>query len=306
MRGNKPPRRTPSSPRTPTGASLRLAAIYLVVGALWILLSDRALSFFVRDPNVYMYMQTWKGWFYVAITSVVFALIARAELSRQAKLRNQLASALAEKEALLHELHHRVKNNLQLASSLVSLRMSSLEDEEARSFLAEHLSRLKAIALVQDKIYASNDVAMVDIVDYCKDASDEYSSLYPSWEIGFSSSFKNYHISLEKAVAFALLLDEVVSNSIFHAFVGRQTGSVSIELAPALREGALVLSVRDDGTGFNPTSIEGDSIGFQLIKQLADQLSGSLEYHFEGGTEFSLTFLPNQSSASLSVDPSNR
>lgn len=276
-------------------AAYRLMAIYFVIGSAWILFSDKVLEFMVRDPGWYARLQTIKGWFYVAATSVLFGLFAFTELRRAAEMRDlrekdekKIAAMLAEKNDLLQELHHRVKNNLQLVSSLISLRMDMVAEDETRRFFTEFLLRIKAIALAQDKLYASDDLAGIDLRALVQDVVEELAAQFSDRPVSFVlDSGGTMMVRLEKGVPLTLAVNEILLNSVAHAFPDGRTGRVAIELT---EDGAGVhLSIRDDGVGFDPEKIPDDSIGFSLIRILVGQAGGSVAYNSplteKGGTE---------------------
>lgn len=297
-------RRGSVAPKTevlrPAAAAFRLAGIYFLVGMVWILFSDRALAVCVQNSSTYAWFQTWKGFFYVIVTSVVFAMAAHRELLREAKLSKRLADSSAEQESLIRELHHRVKNNLQLASSLASLRIPRIENDETKAIFVEYLARLKTIALVQDKVYATGCLAIVNLGDYCSEAIAEYRGLYGRHDLSFRGPGNAILVPVDRAVPFALLLDEVVSNAAVHAFGSDGAGSIVVEFS--FDGASAFLSVRDDGVGFDPSEVLDDSLGLKLIGGLCEQLGGSYGYRFEGGTIFELRFPASQSGLSLPAE----
>jgi len=288
---------------TPAAPAFRLALIYFLIGSLWILFSDQILVALVPDPIVYARMQTLKGWFYVAVTSILFGVFALTELRRLSAARKleaelKLAAALAEKDALMRELHHRVKNNLQLISSLVSLRSEGMMDEGVRTLFVEFQTRIRAISLVQDKIYASGDMSRIDLGDLVKDLVSEFSSVFadnayrpasaadgtphiPGMENGVVSDTKRALIrfscvvdgtvlvQVDRAVPIILTLTEVLMNAVLHAFPDYEEGRVEVLVG---RDADKVLvRVADDGVGFDPDMIPKDATGLQIVRSLAAQ-----------------------------------
>ncbi len=267
--------------------SLRLTLVYFFVGALWIISSDKVLGAFVQDAGQYARLQTVKGWFYVAVTSVLFGLFAFAELKSIAALRESerrarrefeetVSASLREKEILLRELNHRVKNNLQLISSLLSLRMDRIADQASRSFMMEFLSRIKSMALVHDSLFASDDFSEVDINFLIREAVSEYAVAFGSLGIRFTASTEDgLKVDMEKAVPIALILNEAVLNSIGHAFPGGKGGQVQISARSA--GDTVEIEVRDDGIGFDPAAVGEHSVGFSIVRGLAQQIGATAD-----------------------------
>lgn len=292
----------------PWPVALRLMLLYFLIGSAWILFSDRALAALVDDPQVYAELQTYKGWFYVAATSVLFGLFAYAELKRSDELRRRqetgerkIAEMLKEKDALLRELHHRVKNNLQLISSLISLRMDMLDQAEAKRFFSEFLLRVRAISLAQDKLYALDALSGIDLGELVRDVVAELAAQYRDRPLRFScESNGTVLIHLETGVPLSLAVNEILLNAVSHAFPDGRPGHVSVELS---EEGAgLLLLIRDDGIGFDAKHVPADSIGVTLVQILVDQAGGTVGYRSPvgaaGGTEVSVRVAaPNAPSA---------
>ncbi len=268
--------------------SLRLTLIYLCVGAIWIVSSDSVLAELVRDGKTYAMLQTVKGWFYVAATSALFGLFAYAELKRVAALRESerrarrefeetVEASLREKEALLRELNHRVKNNLQLIASLLSLRMDRIDDQASKAFFVEFLSRIKSMALVHDSLFSTEDFAEVDLRMLIQEAVGEYATAFGSLGVRFSASVEeNLRLEMEKAVPVALIINEAVLNSIDHAFPDGTGGSVRIAARAA--GDAVELEIRDDGVGFDPAAIGDKTVGISIVRGLAQQIDASAEF----------------------------
>jgi two-component sensor histidine kinase len=276
-------------------AAFRLMALYFVIGSLWILFSDKALEVLVPDPDQYAHLQTLKGWFYVAATSVLFGLFAFTELRLAAEMRNKreadekkIASMLAEKNDLLRELHHRVKNNLQLISSLIYLRMDALPQDETRRFFSEFLLRIRAISLAQDRLYALEDLSGIDLRALVGEVVDELAIQYRDRSVRLAMApGGTVLVRLDKGIPLSLAVNEVLLNAVAHAFPDGRPGRVTVELT---EEGnGILLSVRDDGVGFDPAEVPEGSIGFSLIHILVCQAGGTVEYRSplgsEGGTE---------------------
>ncbi|MBN2206529.1 MAG: PAS domain S-box protein, partial [Candidatus Aminicenantes bacterium] len=207
-----------------------------------------------------------------------------------------LKSSLREKEVLLREIHHRVKNNLQVVSSLLSLQSRHLKEGEAMSFLKESQRRIRSMALVHEKLYQSKDLARIDMAGYIESLVQhlfQASRVAPS-QVRFRSGIRDVALDINTAMPCGLLISELVSNALKHAFPGDRAGTIAVELRPE-GEGTYVLIVRDDGAGF-PEGLDyrrTDSLGMQLVLLLVEQLDGTIELAERtraGGTEFRVRF----------------
>jgi two-component sensor histidine kinase/sensor domain CHASE-containing protein len=200
------------------------------------------------------------------------------------------------KEILLKEIHHRVKNNLQVISSLLDLQARAARDEETRRLLSESQGRVRSMALIHERLYGSGS----DALNFAEYARDLVASLRHSWagssdRVAVSVDFEDATLDLDVAVPCGLVINEWLTNALKHAFPGDRPGSVHVSLRRR-PEGLLALSVVDDGVGL-PPEVDPDSpgsLGLRIVKILATQIRGVLETvrgPADGrGTSFSLVF----------------
>jgi PAS domain S-box-containing protein len=217
--------------------------------------------------------------------------------------RQQLAAlqaALAEREVLLREVHHRVKNNLQIISSLLNLRLQTPSDPAARDLLRESQLRIKAIALVHQRLYSSASFARIDLEDYvCSlvaNVRDAYAPLNPPVEV--SLDVARVSVCMEHGIRLGLILTELVANAFKHAFVGRRAGCVRIGIRP-VDDQRLEARVEDDGVGL-PEDLarrSANSLGLALVRNFVEQLRGGLSFESQpgAGTRFRFVFLRERS-----------
>jgi PAS domain S-box-containing protein len=209
------------------------------------------------------------------------------------RLQSQLSASLNEKVVLLQEVHHRVKNNLQIMSSLIGLQMRKVPENTARGALRECQARIQAIALIHEKLYQSQDYARVPFSDYVHGlvASLLHGRGTLDGRVKIALAVEKIDLGVDLAIPCGLLLNELVSNALTHAFPGGREGSIQIALI-ALPGDRYRLSVVDDGIGLPPGfDVERvDSLGFQLVATLKEQLDGTLETSGTGGAAFHLTF----------------
>ncbi|HEY0821651.1 MAG TPA: sensor histidine kinase, partial [Rhizobacter sp.] len=200
----------------------------------------------------------------------------------------RLTHALDEKETLLKEVYHRVKNNLQVVQSLLALQRRSVPEGPARAALDDSVQRVRAIALVHEKLYQSGSLASVSLPEYTRDLLFQIGEVAGQRHIAVRADIEIAHAGLDGAIPLGLLVAELVANAYKHGFRGRSEGEIHVVLRPA-PDGA-ALSVSDDGVGLpEGFSLQGASgtMGLQLAASLARQLGGELQVHSGQGTCFS-------------------
>jgi len=227
-------------------------------------------------------------------------LILSAEVARRRRTEEALVvseSALKtmviEKDVLLKEIHHRVKNNLQIISSLISLQAASASDKDMSEFYHVTRRRVRSMALIHEQLYRSTDLSAIDMGEYAQSLALEMSSAFAPRpdKILLNVSAEPISLSLEKAIPCGLLLQELVSNAYKHAFPGERCGSVSISLSRT-GDGLVCLEVEDDGIGFKP-EVELSSartLGLLIVNTLSQQLGATMTFSANSGTSISLSF----------------
>ena len=204
--------------------------------------------------------------------------------------------ALEEKTVLLHEIHHRVKNNLQVISSLLNLQSRGATGDVAAA-LAESQGRIKAMALIHQLLYERNDFSSVDIAEYlkrlCNLLSESHRSIRPRFQFVLEAD-DGVCVSLKRAVPCGLLVNELVTNALKHAFPEPRTGQVRVALAKG--DAGFTITVADDGVGLPPEVLPGvtRSLGMQLIPLLTDQACGSWQLDRDNGTRFTIRIAPDE------------
>ncbi len=200
--------------------------------------------------------------------------------------------SLREKEALLKEVHHRVKNNLQVISSILNLQSGYTKDQPTREMLRESQNRVRSMAWIHESLYRTENVSSVSFDKYLEKLGQNlflsYRTSNQNVELRFTTD--SVQLDLDRAIPCALMVNELVSNSLKYAFPDDKEGE--IELVLKANGTQVELSVRDNGIGL-PISIDvatTDSLGLQLVSTLADQINGSLQLAREGGTQFTVTF----------------
>jgi two-component sensor histidine kinase len=200
---------------------------------------------------------------------------------------------LQEKERLLKEIHNRVKNNLQVISSLLNLQAGYIEDEPARLKFKESQDRLKALALIHEKLYQSADLTSIDFAGYIRNLAVHLfrSHKVDAHAVALQINTDPINIDIDRAIPCGLILNELLTNALKYAFPNGKTGAIRIHChEDAHRQ--LVLTVGDNGIGL-PRDLDfrqTDSLGFQLINTLIDQIHGTIALDRMGGTTFNISF----------------
>ncbi|MDP3177538.1 MAG: histidine kinase dimerization/phosphoacceptor domain -containing protein, partial [Spirochaetaceae bacterium] len=213
----------------------------------------------------------------VSISADRVLLVSRDITEREAQ-EERLRSSLREKEVLLKEIHHRVKNNMQVISSLMSLQAGAFRDEKDKELSAETQVRIHAMARIHELLYDSPDLASIDAADYLAILARELAGSYGRSTIDLE--LESARLTLDEAVPLGLIANELATNALKYAYPQDQNGKILLKLKS---EGSsLVLSVEDEGRGL-PKSVDpatADSMGFLLVRSLAEQLEAELR--FEG------------------------
>jgi two-component sensor histidine kinase len=203
-----------------------------------------------------------------------------------------LRALVGEKELLLREVHHRVKNNLQIISSLLSLQASQSRDPRIVAMLRESQGRVRAIATIHEKLQQSGSVARVDLAEYIRGvASQLFSSYGGAGRILLLMDIEPLELALDTAIPCGLIVNELVSNALKHAFEDGRHGEIRIEMG-RMEDGRLRLLVADNGIGLpEPGLVREGSLGLELVKALAEQLGGTLEVTRDApGATFTIRF----------------
>ncbi|WP_319759479.1 histidine kinase dimerization/phosphoacceptor domain -containing protein [Maridesulfovibrio sp.] len=217
--------------------------------------------------------------------------ILSEEISARKKSEAIVRASLTEKEVMLKEIHHRVKNNLQVISSLLSLQSGYTEDEEAANLLRECQHRVRSMSMLHEKLYRSEDLSRIDMSEYAvtliKFLLRSYSvdsKIRPTYDI------KDIHMGIDSAIPCGLIINELVSNALTHAFDQDEDGELKISMF--MENGFIKLIVSDNGRGlpedFNIN--ESRTLGMTLVETLAQQLRGNVHFYNDNGAIFQISF----------------
>ena len=219
-------------------------------------------------------------------------LLIANDITESKKAEKEIKSSLKEKENLLREIHHRVKNNMQIISSLLNLQTKYVNDVEAIDVLQESQNRVKSMAMIHEKIYQSNDLEEINFADYIQSL---ISNLFYTYNVDknlIKSTFKieNITLNMETAVPCGLIISELISNSLKYAFPNKMHGEIIVSLKSI--EDKYELMIKDNGIGL-PEGLDLnnlESLGLLLVKILTEQIEGELIINSENGTEFKILF----------------
>jgi PAS domain S-box-containing protein len=216
------------------------------------------------------------------------------DITDRRRAEEQIKASLQEKEVLLKEIHHRVKNNLQIISSLLNLQSKYITDPQALQMFIDSRNRVKSMALIHEILFQSRDIANIDFSEYIKNICIQLFRSYgaQSQKIGLVINVKDIILDVDTAIPCGLIVTELVSNSLKYAFVDGRPGKISIEFS-SNDSSVLTLIVSDDGIGF-PRNVDFkkmESLGLKLVIALASQLAGTVELDHSSGTTFKITFV---------------
>ncbi len=220
-------------------------------------------------------------------------LVACRDITARVEADRTIVESLCEKETLLKEIHHRVKNNFQIINSLFDLQLMNTEDPDIREGIREPKARIHAMALIHERLYQSRDFSSIDFADYLGELARELFFTYNadperiSLEIGAES----VSLDMDRAIPCGLILNELMTNSLKYAFPDKdRSGRIAVSLER--RRDSIVLRVEDDGVGFDSVAMgrSPSSLGLTLARMLSEQLKGSFELESGAGTKATVAF----------------
>ena len=265
--------------------SLRIAGVYALAASVWIVLSDRLLSFLVGDFTDLVFYQTFKRIFFVVATTLLLFMYARFQLSKlislQSKQRQNALEALKEKEVLLREVHHRVKNNLQVIVSLLNLKGG------AETCASDVRDKVRSMALVHELLYASPDLSAVDASAFAKGLAELMRDSSERAGLYISSESDNFPLNASTAIPIGIFIVEACSNAIQHAWpeYPEKGSMLQVHVSVRLEAGMIIAGVKDNGRGFESEAHDSTKTtlgnllggsGTALMDAVASQVNGSI------------------------------
>lgn len=223
--------------------------------------------------------------------SSIFTAIVR-DVTERVAAEEKMLSTLREKEVLLKEIHHRVKNNLQVVASLLGLQARAAADEQMRRMLAESQNRVYTMALLHESLYHSPNLSQIDFRDYIHQLVSHLFASYgvEAGRIHLDTKLDRLYLDLDAAVGCGLIINELVSNSLKYAFPDEASGTIRIELRGG-EDRLARLVVADNGSGFGNIDLAtAKTLGLRLVRTLVEQLGGTIELQSNGGSEARISF----------------
>ncbi|WP_260839395.1 PAS domain S-box protein [Methylomonas koyamae] len=222
----------------------------------------------------------------------IIILSSIIDITERRSASDRLRQALKEKELLLKEVYHRVKNNLQVVSSLINLQAGNVKSEAIGDLLKQSSDRIKAMALLHEKLYQSKDLAKIDFKDYMRSLVDHLLFGYGTHasKIAVNLRIEDVYLNVDTAIPCGLIINELLSNALKHAFPGDRRGEIDIDFTRG--QGELVLVIADNGIGL-PAQLDitrSASLGLQLVNTLINQLMGQMTVERSHGSAFTLRF----------------
>jgi two-component sensor histidine kinase len=219
------------------------------------------------------------------------AIIVVRDRTTEIESENQLKESLNEKEILLKEVHHRVKNNLQIINSILNLQSSYIEDEKTLEIISESQNRIRSMSFIHESLYQTNNFSSINFKEYIENL---LSNLAFSYQVGtkitIRKEIENIDLSLDQAIPCGLILNELITNALKYAYAIEEAGIVDISIQKV--ESKIHMSIKDYGKGL-PKNFDietADSLGLSLVHTLTDQIDGELIVKSDGGTKILIIF----------------
>lgn len=204
----------------------------------------------------------------------------------------EIVESLKEKEVLLKEIHHRVKNNLQVISSILNLQSSFVKDEKTLDILEESRNRIRSMAIIHESLYQTSNFSSINFSDYLLNLTKSLIASYRvhSGSIELKTDVDKVELVLDQAIPCGLLVNELITNALKYAFPENRSGEICLELKE--RKGKIHLNISDNGVGMPADFdlLKSDTLGLQLVSTLVEQLDGQIEVQNSGGIKYLITF----------------
>ncbi len=228
----------------------------------------------------------WIEWRLFSTGNVIYA--SARDVTERKKIADLIEASLAEKETLLREIHHRVKNNLQIISSLLNLQIRKIDDPKTIEVLKDCQSRVLSMALVHEHLYKGKDFSRIDLKNYIHSLEMQLSQSYGNANeiVRFELNITDIYVDINTAIPLGLIINELITNSLKYAFKGRKNGNLSITASEDTK--TLTLTVADNGVGIpEGITLENQtSLGLRLVRTLTGQLHGTVVIDRSEGTKF--------------------
>ncbi len=272
-------------------SALKISFIYLLAGCIWIVTSDNLLKLFVHENESYALFQTYKGWFFIIISSSLIFYLLYRELKIRDKIEDSLNKNIADKKNLLNEIHHRVNNNLNSIISLLYLEKEKTKNIESHKLIETLSGRIYSMSLVHENLYKSDNFSKIylntyipELISFIKRQQDKKSD-----HISLSCEIDKTSLNISKAIPFGIMIYEIIHNSFKHAFPDNARGEIIIIIKSSLN--ICNVQLEDNGIGIPGDKKQSENgQGLELIKLLAGQLSGEIEHTVSNGLKYTIKF----------------
>lgn len=278
----------------------RILLGYISISLFQLILINNFQFVLMSEPHLYIILWTLNFFVYTLLFFLFIALMYRIYyIQNQAKTRLRKKDAalnklIEEKEWLIGEIHHRVKNNLQIVMSLLQRQSSFIDNKEALEAIKNSEHRMQSIALLHQKLYQSDDLSFIDMAGYINELVNYLKDCFEMEErINFIQDIQNIQLEISQAVPLGLILNESISNALKYGFPGNKQGIVKV-LLHRIEPNNFLLEITDNGVGVSDIlDLEkNESLGMTLIKGLSKQINGKLEIESELGFQIRIRFGP--------------
>jgi len=243
----------------------------------------------IAEANVQMLEKTNRTYLVVGLVLFAILMLSGYLYLKLRKAKDKIEEKNREREILLKEIHHRVKNNLQIISSILNMQSRKLTDSSARSAVNEGRSRIKSMSLIHEKLYSSNQLTVINMQEYIEDLSGFLFKTYkPDCDIARQIEAEELTLDIDTAIPVGLILNELISNALKYAFQEQGTGQLNISFSKL--EDEYTLRVADSGKGLPIDFNSIESMGMRLVNVLTEQLNGLIDVKNEAGATFTIRF----------------
>lgn len=253
---------------------------------------NKVMGVFIPEKNSYRWINVNSTpCFFDGTDKIKHVLVTFENITKRKEAENKLIDELAEKELILKEVHHRIKNNISSIGILIKMQLRQIENKEAKSILNEALNRIESMRLIYEKLLISDDYSEISVSDYLSDLLTAIENSFPpNNNIKINKSIDNFIISIKEIFLLGIIINELITNSVKYAF--DKIKKPEIEITFKKNNSTIELFVSDNGIGI-PEKLESDTpggFGISLIKLLVKQLKGNIAFSSDRGTECRITY----------------
>ncbi|NRA12087.1 MAG: PAS domain S-box protein [Crocinitomicaceae bacterium] len=231
--------------------------------------------------------KVWTQWTNTRTADGLLVGIAQ-DITEKKELEQKLIRKIHENELLLKEMHHRVKNNLQIITSLLNLQFNGIEDKQVIEAIAKSKDRINSMALLHTKLYQSGNLASINFGEYLSELTSSIEASYCDNNIKCLVKHSQIFFNIDLSINLGLIITELLTNAYKHAFKGRMEGEIQVEITNKV--GKLELIVADNGIGITDDIKSTQSLGLEIVLALTEQINGTMDIVSDGGLKYVITF----------------